>query len=111
MKSNPKTAQHNNDLVICGTVKGSSRSKLFKQLGIESLKSRKTFNRLSSFHLINLHLLATHFPFSTQSPNSKILIKVEMQLILPHVNVRLILSNIPSFLIYTIYITFLIHTT
>ena len=60
MNRNLGSVQYNNNLVISRTVKGSSRSKLFKQLGIESLKSRRTFNRLTLF----VKLKFTGRPFS-----------------------------------------------
>ena len=44
--------QYSAVLAITGAIEKFSRLKLYKELGIESLKSRKTFRRLSSFHTI-----------------------------------------------------------
>ena len=52
MNSKLKSVQYSAALAITGAIKGTSRSKLYKELGLESLKSRRTFRRLCSFHKI-----------------------------------------------------------
>ena len=52
INSKLESVQYNAALVIPGAIKGTSRSKLYKELGLESLKSRRTFRRLCSFHKI-----------------------------------------------------------
>ena len=52
MNSKLESVQYNAALAITGAIKGTSRSKLYKELGLESLKSRRTFKRLCSFHKI-----------------------------------------------------------
>ena len=46
MNSKLQSVQHNAALAITGAIKGTSTSKLYKELGLESLKSRKTFSSL-----------------------------------------------------------------
>ena len=45
-----ENVQYNAALAITEAIKGTSRSKLYKELGLESLKSRRTFRHLCSFH-------------------------------------------------------------
>ena len=47
-----ESVQYSTALAITGAIKGTSRSKLYKELGLESLKSRRTFRHLCSFHKI-----------------------------------------------------------
>ena len=57
-------------MAITGAIKGTSRSKLYMELGLEFLKSRRTLRRLCAFHkilstrlptyLFNLILQSTH---------------------------------------------------
>ena len=58
INSKLESIQYNATLVITGTIKGTSRSKLYKELGLESLKSRRTLRRLCAFHII----VSTHLP-------------------------------------------------
>ena len=44
--------QYNATMAITGAIKGTSRSKLYKELGLESLKSQRTLRRLCAFHKI-----------------------------------------------------------
>ena len=65
-----ESIQYNATLAITRAIKGTSRSKLYKELGLESLKSRKTLRRFCAFHkivstrlpayLCNLIRLSTH---------------------------------------------------
>ena len=52
MSSKLESVQYNAALPTSGAIKGTSRSKLHKELGLKSLKSRRTFKRLCSFHKI-----------------------------------------------------------
>ena len=52
MNSKLENVQYITALAITGAIKGTSRSILYKELGLESLKSRRTFRRLCSFHKI-----------------------------------------------------------
>ena len=52
MNSKLESVQCSAALVITGAIKGTSRSKLYKELAPESLKSIKTLRRLFSFHKI-----------------------------------------------------------
>ena len=52
MNSKLESAQYNASLTITEAIKGTSRSKLYKELGLDSLKSRRTFRPLCSFHKI-----------------------------------------------------------
>ena len=52
MNSELEGVQYNAALAITGAIKGTSGSKLYKDLGLESLKTRRTFRRLCSFHKI-----------------------------------------------------------
>ena len=54
-----ETVQYNATLAITGAICGSSKVKLYKELGLESLKDRRWMRRLSYFYKI----------FSTQSPS------------------------------------------
>ena len=60
MNSNLESVQYSNDFAISATLKGASRLKLYKQLGIDYFKVQRTFNLLSSFH----KLIFTGLPFS-----------------------------------------------
>ena len=52
MNSKLESVQYSAVLAITGTIKGTSRSELYTELGLESLKLRSTFRRLCSFHKI-----------------------------------------------------------
>ena len=84
--------QYNAALAITGAIKGTSGSKLYKDLGLESLKTKRTFRRLCSFYKILSTGLPTYL-FSSIPKSTH-----PLQEIFPHINVGLILSNIPSLL-------------
>ena len=54
-----ESVQYNSALAITGAIRGSSKDKLYKELGLESLKDRRWMRRLSYFYKIT----------STQSPS------------------------------------------
>ena len=56
---NIESIQYNAALAITGTIRGTSREKLYQELGLEYLSSRRWFRRLSIFYKI----------FKTKSPN------------------------------------------
>ena len=95
MNSKLESVQYSAALAITGAIKGTSRSKLYKELGLESLKS---FRHCCSFHKIISTgpptYLVNLIPKSTHG-----YINLELLEIFPHINVGLILSNIPSFLV------------
>ena len=45
-----ESVQYNAALAITGAIQGTSREKLYKELGLETLKSRKWLKKLSYFH-------------------------------------------------------------
>ena len=47
-------------LVITGAIKGTSRDRLYQELGLESLADRKWFSRLFFFHKITQGLLPSY---------------------------------------------------
>ena len=47
-----KLIQHNAGLAITGAIKGTSKEKLYNELGLESLKDRRWMRRLRLFHKI-----------------------------------------------------------
>ena len=60
INSKQENIQYNTTLAITGTIKGTSRSKLCKELGLESLKSQRTLRRLCAFHKIVSTCLPTY---------------------------------------------------
>ena len=54
INSKPESVQHSAALAITGTIKGTSSSKLSKELGIKSLKSSRTFRHLCLLYKISL---------------------------------------------------------
>ena len=54
-----ETLQYNAALAITGSVQGTSKVKLFKELGLESFKSRRWFRHLCSFY----NLISSGFHF------------------------------------------------
>ena len=50
MNNKLDSVQYDAALAITGTIKGTSRSNLYKELGLESLKSRRTFRHPCSFN-------------------------------------------------------------
>ena len=55
-----ESIQYNDTLAITVVIKGTSRSKLYKELGLESVKSRRTLRRLCAFHRIVSTRLPTY---------------------------------------------------
>ena len=49
---NFETVQYNATLAITGSIQGTSKVKLYKELGLESVKSRKWFRHLCCVHKI-----------------------------------------------------------
>ena len=56
--NNIESIQYNAALAMTGTIKGTSKDKLYQELGLESLSSRRWFRRLITFYKI----------FKTKSP-------------------------------------------
>ena len=48
-QSKLESVQYNTALVITGAIRGSSREKLYQELGLESLKSRRWYRKLCLF--------------------------------------------------------------
>ena len=55
-----KNVQWSADLSVTGAIKRTSRTKLYKELGLESLKSRRTIRCFCSFHKIGPTSLPTY---------------------------------------------------
>ena len=47
-----ESVQYNAALAITGAIRGSSRDKLYEELGLETLQSRRWFRKLCVFHKI-----------------------------------------------------------
>ena len=47
-----KKVQYNAAIAITGAIQGTSRDKIYKELGLESLQSRRSLHRLCTFHKI-----------------------------------------------------------
>ena len=60
INSKLESIQYNATLAIIRVIKGTSRLKLYKELGLESLKSRRTLRCLCAFHKIVSNCLPTH---------------------------------------------------
>ena len=52
MNSELESVQYSAALAITEAIKGTSSSKLYKELGLDSVRSRRTFRHLCSFHKI-----------------------------------------------------------
>ena len=63
INSKLESIQYNATLAITGAIKVTSRSKLYRELGLEPLKSRRTLRRLCAFHKILSNLLPA-YPFN-----------------------------------------------
>ena len=50
--SNIESIQYNAALAITGAIRGSSREKIYKELGFEDLNRRRWFRRLTTFHKV-----------------------------------------------------------
>ena len=63
--------QYNATLAITGTIKRTSRSKLYKELGLQSLKLQRTLRRLFAFHKkVSTYLPTYLFNLIPQSPHA-----------------------------------------
>ena len=60
INSKLESIQYNAALAITGIIKGTSRSKLYKELGLKLLKSQRTLRRLCAFHKIVSTCLPTY---------------------------------------------------
>ena len=60
INSKLESIQYNATLAITRAIKGTSRLKLYKELGLESLKSWRTLRRLCAFHKIISNCLPTY---------------------------------------------------
>ena len=67
MNSKLKNVQFSADLSVTGAIKGTSRTEFYQELGLESLKSRKTIKCLCSFHKIQPTSLPTYISFQLNS--------------------------------------------
>ena len=72
--------QYNATLAITGAIKGTSRSKLYKKLVHECLKSRRTLRRLCTFHkIVSIRLptyLSNLIPQSTHAYETRTSINI-----------------------------------
>ena len=66
INSKLESIQCNAALAITGALKGTSRSKLYKELGLESLKSRRTLRRLCTSQ--NSIYLSSNLSFQLNPP-------------------------------------------
>ena len=55
-----KYVQHKAALAITGAIQGTSRDKIYQELGLESLKSRRWYKRLSCMFKINKEKAPTY---------------------------------------------------
>ena len=55
-----ESVQYNAALTITGAVKGISQAKLYKELGLESLKLRRKLRRLCTFYKIKTTGLSSY---------------------------------------------------
>ena len=60
INSKLESIQYNATSAITGAIKGTSRPKLYKELGLESLQSRRTLRHLCTFHEIVCTRLPTY---------------------------------------------------
>ena len=51
-KNKPERIQYNAALAISGAIRETSRDKIYKELGLESLQYRRSLHRLCTFHKI-----------------------------------------------------------
>ena len=70
-----ESIQYNAALAITGAIRGTSKTKLYKELGLEFLKSRRWFRRLCIFYKIRTYnipiYLADLLPKGTHSYNTR----------------------------------------
>ena len=60
-KNKLERIQYNNALAITATIRGTSRDKIYKELGLESLQSRRSLHHLCTFHKIKTSGLPSYF--------------------------------------------------
>ena len=56
-----ESIQYNTTLAITGAIRGTSKEKLYQELGFESLQSRRWFQKLSFFYKIIKNELPPYF--------------------------------------------------
>ena len=61
INSELKSIQYDATLAITGAIEGASRSKLYKELGLQCLKLRRTLKHLCAIYKIVSTCLATYF--------------------------------------------------
>ena len=67
---NLESIQYNAAIAITGAIRGTSSEKLFQELGLESLKSRRWLRKLCSFYKI-FHKKSPSYLFQLIPPNNK----------------------------------------
>ena len=87
-----KSIQYNAALAITGAIKGTSRKKLYKELGLETLKSRRWLKKLCCFYKIKNNGIQSYLAELT--PSESYLIAPGIQNILQHILARLMHSSI-----------------
>ena len=60
INSKLESVQYNASVAVTGVTKGTSRSELYKELGLESLKAQRTLRRLCAFRKIVSTRLPTY---------------------------------------------------
>ena len=65
-----ESAQYNAALAITGTIRGTSKEKLYQELGFETMKERRWFSRFCCFHKI-LNNQAPAYLYSLLSPPNR----------------------------------------
>ena len=65
-----ESAQHNAALAITGTIRGTSKERLYQELGFETMKERRWFQRLCCFYKI-LNNQTPGYLYSLRSPPNR----------------------------------------
>ena len=69
-----ESVQYNAALAITGAIRGSSREKLYQELGFESLRDRRSYRKLCFYYKIRHndcpHYLTEHIPIFEPSAYS-----------------------------------------
>ena len=86
-----ETFQYNAALATTGSIQGTSKVKLYKELGLESLKSRRRFRHLCCFYKIKTFGL--HPIFLIKSHRVFILTTLGTQRMLSHITTELTTSH------------------
>ena len=71
-KDKLEIVQYNAALVITGAIKGTSRDRIYRELGLESLAERRWSHKISFFHKILNGLLPVYLQSCIRSLSSKI---------------------------------------